>query len=176
MKKGRAWKPEMKSQWYWSLTRYSQLAHNGAQRCYKNHPSVCTSIAFDTLKWRVEEYFSTFQGAMQRTCSRDRTECTRSNDTSVSYTAQCYNRGSGKPTAPSTSILVLFISPKTPGNWVSVIIATLCPGLDKESYMYPRLERNREMVPRGELNTKVSLTQDRDTDNFPWRKCNFYVK
>lgn len=31
--------------------------------------------------------------------------------------------------------------------------------------MYPRLERNGKMVPRGELNTKVSPTQDRDAEN-----------
>lgn len=88
-----------------------------------------------------------------------------SNDTSVSYTAQCYKGGSGKPTALSTSILVLFLSPKPDGNWVSVINATLCPRLDEERYMYPILERNREMVPRGELNTKASPTQDGNAEN-----------
>lgn len=102
---------------------------------------------------------------MQRICSRDGTECTPSNDTSVGYTAQCYNGGSGKPTALSTSILVLFLSPKPAGNWVSVINATLCPRLDEERYMYPRLERNQEMVPRGELNTKASPTQDGNAEN-----------
>lgn len=74
----RAWKAETKSQRYWSLTRYFQLAHNEAQRCCKNHPGVCTSIAFDTLKWRVKIYFSccsAFPGAMQRKSSRHGTHC-----------------------------------------------------------------------------------------------------
>lgn len=74
----RAWKAETKSQRYSKLTKYFQLAHNEAQRCYKNHPGVCISIAFDTLKWRVKIYFScrsAFQGAMQRKCRRHGTHC-----------------------------------------------------------------------------------------------------
>lgn len=162
LRKRRAWKAEMKSQWYWSLTRYSPLAHNGAQRCYKNHPSVCTSVAFDTLK-RVEENFncqSTFQGAMQRKCRRHRTQYPSSNGTSVRYTAQCYHGSSGKHKALTTSILF----PKPSGNWVSEVIAALCLDLMRRGKCIPDFREIGKWFPR-QNSTKVSPTQDGDAEN-----------
>lgn len=80
LRKGRGWRVEIQSQQNWSLTRYSQPAQIGAQRCYKNHPSVYSSIAFDTLKWRAEYFccLSTFQGVIQMKCSRNCSGCKKS--------------------------------------------------------------------------------------------------